>query len=60
MKKIIAGVLVAVLWFAVVITYTVVAMKGDGDEDGHEFTILTVKEETVKDYNTMPVFKALA
>ena len=60
MKKIIAGVLVAVLWFAVVITYTAVAMKGDGDEDGHEFTILTVKEETVKDYNTMPVFKALA
>jgi len=60
MKKIIAGVLVAVLWFAVVITYTVIATRGDGDEDEHEFTILTVKEETVKDYNTMPVFKALA
>ena len=60
MKKIIAGVLVAVIWFAVVITYTVIATSTNGDEDGHEFTILTVKEETVKDYNTMPVFKALA
>lgn len=60
MKKIIAGVLVAVLWFAVVITYTVIATKGDDDEDAHEFTVLTVKEETVKDYNTMPVFKDLA
>ena len=59
MKKIIAGVIVAVLWFAVVITYTVIATSPK-DEDGHEFTILTVKEETVKDYNTMPVFKALA
>lgn len=60
MKKIIAGVLVVVLWFAVVISYTVIATRGDSDEDSHEFTILTVKEETVKDYNTMPVFKALA
>ena len=60
MKKIIAGVLAAVLWFAVVISYTVIAMRADGDEDGHEFTVLAVKEETVKDYNTMPVFKALA
>ncbi len=60
MKKIIAGVLVAVLWFAVVITYTVIATKADDDEDAHEFTILTVKEETVKDYNNMPVFKDLA
>ena len=48
------------LWFAVVITYTVIATKGDDDEDAHEFTVLTVKEETVKDYNTMPVFKDLA
>lgn len=60
MKKIVAGVLAAVLWFAVVISYTVIAMRADGDEDGHEFTVLAVKEETVKDYNTMPVFKALA
>lgn len=60
MKKIIAGVLTVVLWFAVVITYTVVATRGNTDEDAHEFTILTVKEETVKDYNNMPVFKDLA
>lgn len=30
------------------------------DEESHEFTVLAVKEETVKDYNSMPVFKALA
>ena len=60
MKKIIAGILVTVLWFAVVITYTIIATANNGDDDGHEFTILTVKEETVKDYNNMPVFKALA
>ena len=60
MKKAIIGIAVAVIWFAVVISYTVIATAGKGDEDGHEFTVLTVKEETVKDYNTMPVFKALA
>lgn len=60
MKKIITGVLVAVIWFAVVITYGIIATAGNGDDDGHEFTVLTVKEETVKDYNSMPVFKALA
>lgn len=31
---------------------------GGGDDD-HQFTILAVKEETVVDYNEMPVFKAL-
>lgn len=60
MKKLISIGLVVVLWFAVVITYTVMAMKTDADDDAHEFTILTVKEETVKDYNNMPVFKDLA
>ena len=30
------------------------------EDDGHEFTVLAVKEETVKDYNTMPLFRALA
>ena len=60
MKKIIAGVMAAVIWFAVVISYTVIATRVDGDEDSHEFTVLAVKEETVKDYNTMPVFTALA
>ncbi len=60
MKKIIAGVTAVVIWFAVVITYTVIATRADADEDAHEFTVLTVKEETVKDYNNMPVFKDLA
>ena len=29
------------------------------DEDYYDYTILAVKEETVKDYNTMPVFEEL-
>lgn len=31
----------------------------DEDGDEHDFTVLAVKEENVKDYNSMPVFKAL-
>lgn len=30
------------------------------DEDYYDFTVLAVKEETVKDYNSMPVFEDLA
>ncbi len=60
MKKIIIGVLAVVIWFATVIGYTVAATSGDEDADEHDFTVLTVKEETVKDYNTMPVFTELA
>lgn len=60
MKNVIIGAVVAALWFAAVISYTVIATRPNDDEDGHEFTVLTVKEETVKDYNTMPVFKDLA
>lgn len=60
MKKIIIGVLAVVIWFATVIGYTVAATSGDDDADEHDFTVLTVKEETVKDYNTMPVFTELA
>lgn len=60
MKKIIIGVLAVVLWFAAVIGYTVAATGNEDDADEHDFTVLTVKEETVKDYNTMPVFTELA
>ena len=60
MKKIIIGVVAVVNWFATVIGYTVAATSGDEDADEHDFTVLTVKEETVKDYNTMPVFTELA
>ena len=58
MKKIIIGVTAAVVWFACVIIFVVSAMGGSGAE--HQFTVLTVKEDAVKDYNTMPVFQALA
>ncbi|MDE6373545.1 MAG: hypothetical protein K2L72_03510, partial [Clostridia bacterium] len=60
MKKIIIGVVAVILWFAAVIGYTIAATRADGDDDDHVFTVLTVKEETVKDYNTMPVFAELA
>ena len=39
---------------------TAAACSDDDDDDKHEFTVLAVKEETVKDYNSMPVFKSLA
>ncbi|MCH5152439.1 MAG: hypothetical protein J1F68_00555 [Clostridiales bacterium] len=58
MKKIIIGVSAAVLWLVCVILFVVSAMGGTTSE--HQFTVLTVKEDAVKDYNTMPVFQALA
>ena len=33
---------------------------GGNDKGGHDFVVLAVKEDTVKNYNDMPVFKALA
>ena len=36
------------------------ACKFVDDEDYYDFTVLAVKEETVKDYNSMPVFEDLA
>lgn len=60
MKKIIIGVVAVILWFAAVIGYTVAASGVDADGDEHDFTVLTVKEDNVKDYNTMPVFTELA
>ena len=48
------------LWLAAVIGYTVAGTASDGDDGEHDFIVLTVKEETVKDYNTMPVFTELA
>ncbi len=60
MKKIIIAVVAVVLWLAAVIGYTVAGTASDGDDGEHDFIVLTVKEETVKDYNTMPVFTELA
>ena len=57
-RKIFAALLAAAVCGAAVIPLSACVYKDD--DDGHEFTVLTVKEETVKDYNTMPVFRALA
>ncbi len=58
MKKVIVGILVAAVWLAGVIGYAVVA--SGSNSSAHQFTVLTVKEDSVKDYNTMPVFQQLA
>ena len=57
-RKIFAALLAAAVCGAAVIPLSACVYKDD--DDGHEFTVLTVKEETVKDYNTMPVFRALS
>lgn len=54
----IAALLAAVLCASSIIPAAACAYVDE--DDGHEFTVLTIKEETVKDYNTMPVFRALA
>ena len=59
MKKIIIGASVALLWVAGVVAYTVVGTSKT-TETGEQFTVLSVKEDSVKDYNTMPVFQDLA
>lgn len=60
MKKIkkIAALLTAVLCASLIMPMAACAYVDE--DDGHEFTVLTIKEETVKDYNTMPLFRALA
>ena len=58
MKKVIVGILVAAIWLAGVIGYAVVA--SGSNSSSHQFTVLTIKEDSVKDYNTMPVFQQLA
>ena len=58
MKKAIIGISVAVIWLVCVILFAVAAKSGSSSQ--HQFTVLTVKEDAVKDYNSMPVFKQLA
>ena len=58
MKKIIIGVVAAVLWLVGVVAFSVAASRAGAS--GAQFVVLTVKEDSVKDYNTMPVFKELA
>lgn len=58
MKKAIIGVSVAVVWGVCVTMFALAAKPEQTTEN--QFTILTVKEDAVKDYNTMPVFQDLA
>lgn len=58
MKKAIIGISAAVLWLVCVILFVVAAKTDDGES--HQFTVLAVKEDTVKDYNSMPMFQQLA
>lgn len=58
MKKVIAYVMAAVVWFACVFAFMLSAKVENTTEQ--QFTVLTVKEDSVKDYNQMPVFTGLA
>ena len=59
MKKTIIGASVAVAWLAAVTAFAIVGTSGSSASES-QFVVLTVKEDSVKDYNTMPVFKELA
>lgn len=59
MKKVIIGVAVGLAWLVGAIAYTVVGTSATA-ESSSQFTVLSVKEDSVKDYNTMPVFLDLA
>ena len=58
MKKIIIGASVAAFWLAGTVAFAL--LSNQSQNSGAQFTVLTVKEDTVKDYNSMPVFKDLA
>ena len=58
MKKYLIAIPVTALWLAGVIAFAVVGTRHETTEN--QFTVLTVKEDAVKDYNTMPVFQELA
>lgn len=58
MKKLIIIIVAVVVWIACVIPFAMGTVKvSEGD---HDFVVLAVKEDVVKDYNTMPVFEKLA
>ena len=58
MKKLIIGISVALVWLVASAAFAVLGTNQN--TSGDEFVVLTVKEDSVKDYNTMPVFKDLA
>ncbi len=59
MRKIIIYVSVTLFWFVGVILFCSLG-KTNANTDEHDFTVLSVKEDAVKDYNSMPVFQKLA
>lgn len=59
MKKIIIYLSVAIFWVVGVVLFCNLG-KTDAESGEHEFTVLSVKEDAVKDYNSMPVFQKLA
>ena len=59
MRKLFIYLIVAVLWFAGVILFCNIGKSEEANGD-HDFTVLAVKEDAVKDYNTMPVFQKIA
>lgn len=56
-KKIFAGIMAVTMCAATAIPF---AACTPGSSSDHQFTVLAVKEETVKDYNDMQVFKDIA
>ena len=58
MKKAVIGIVAVVLWFACVLPFALSTLISEENE--HDFTILAIKEDVVKDYNTMPVMEDLA
>ena len=58
MKKLIIGISVFLAWMVCIVTYAIVGTTQE--VSGAQFVVLTVKEDSVKDYNTMPVFVDLA
>ena len=59
MKKIFIYLIAAIVWLVGVIGF-VNSGNIESEENEHEFTVLAVKDDAVKDYNTMPVFEDIA
>lgn len=59
MKKLFIGIPIFLVWLVCVVLFAVVGTTQTtvGEQ---QFVVLTVKEDAVKDYNSMPVFKELA
>lgn len=59
MKRVIIGISVFLIWIVSVSVFAIVGTRGESIS-GEQFTVLAVKEDSTKDYNSMPVFKDLA